>query len=133
AAHRDRALDVDLHPADGIDDVFESGHVDRGPVVEVEPERALHGLHRRPHSGLESMGVADFVLVLLAPLPHGVDEVLGGVAGGAEPVGQASASSLPSGKTGKARLRGTEMSAALPVLVSIEATSIVSGRVPSRS
>src|SRR5699024_3362822 len=87
AAHADRAFDVDLDPADGVDDVFESGHVARGPIVEVEAERALHGLPRRPRSGFESVGVADFVLVLLAPLPPGVDEILGGIAGGAESVG----------------------------------------------
>src|SRR5699024_11933261 len=43
AAHRDRALDVDLHTADGIDDVFESGHDDRGPAGRVAPKHAVHG------------------------------------------------------------------------------------------
>ena len=86
AAHRDRAFDVDLDSADGVDDVFESGHVDGGPIVEIEPQGPFDSLHRRPHSRLETVRVADLVGVLFAPLPHGVDEVLGRVTGGAETV-----------------------------------------------
>ena len=48
------------------------------------------------------------------------------------PSGNTEASCEPSGKIGRPRLRGTEMSVVAPECVSMEAMSMVSGRVPSR-